>query len=315
MIRVFEEIFDAVFVYEKVGAGVAGEPDDVPIVIFDPSPQFLVVEEFDDHGYLVSREPLDVFGFLVGGFRGVGPALSVNPSANPSVDAAGREVVVHETSIPAAGDAARLAATVMTPRAILFDMGRVLVDFDMSGCEATLQSRSQVDMDQLMRIVWDSGVARAYERGETTAAEFYGHVKTHASLDMTFAQFMKCWTEVFDPVPILPPHFLPAIAGRFPLTLVSNTNEAHAAFVRDNYDVFGHFTNLVLSYEVGSLKPDPVIYHRAIEVSGFSAPDLLFIDDREENIGAASELGIRAYRFEGVDWLIALFASMGVDLE
>lgn len=203
----------------------------------------------------------------------------------------------------------------MTPRAILFDLGRVLVDFDMSGCEAMLQSRSRVDMDGLMRVLWDSGVARAYERGETTAAGFYSHVKDQAGLDMTFAEFIKCWTEVFDPVPILPPHFLPAIAGRYPLTLVSNTNEAHAAYVRENYDVFRHFTNFVLSYEVGSLKPDPGIFHRAIDVSGFGPQELLFIDDREENVEAASDLGIRAHRFEGVDSLIALFGSIGVDLE
>jgi putative hydrolase of the HAD superfamily len=203
----------------------------------------------------------------------------------------------------------------MNPRAILFDLGRVLVDFDMSGCEALLQSRSRVDMGELMRVVWGSGVARAYERGEATAADFYSHVKTHAGLEMTFAEFMKCWTEVFDPVPILPPHFLPAIAARFPLTLVSNTNEAHAVYVRDNYDVFGHFTNLVFSYEVGSLKPDPGIFRRAIEVSGFSPPELLFIDDREENVEAASGLGIRAHRFDGVDSLAALFFSIGVDLE
>jgi putative hydrolase of the HAD superfamily len=202
----------------------------------------------------------------------------------------------------------------MTIAAILFDLGRVIVHFDMSGCEATLASRAAVGPDDLMRILWDSGSARSYERGEISREEFYGFVKSEAGLRMTLDEFMKCWTEVFDPVPILPAQYLATLARRYPMTLVSNTSEAHAAYVRDNYDVFRHFRNLVFSYEVGSLKPDRRIFERAIDVAGFSPGELLFIDDREENILAARELGIRAHHFAGVDGLTALFQSMGVDL-
>lgn len=198
--------------------------------------------------------------------------------------------------------------------AILFDLGRVIVHFDMSGCEATLASKASVDPDELLRILWDTGSARSYERGEISSGQFHDFVKAEAGLDMGFDEFMKCWTEVFDPVPILPGHFLPTLSTRFPMILVSNTNEAHANYIRDNYDVFAHFRNLVLSYEVGSLKPDRRIFDRAIEVSGFPPEELLFIDDREENILAARELGIEAHHFQGVDPLVRLFDSAGVDL-
>ena len=129
----------------------------------------------------------------------------------------------------------------MEIKALLFDLGRVLVDFDMAGCEARLTSRSTLEHDELMRVLWDTGWARRYERGEVSADEFYRFLEREAGLSMDYDAFMKCWTEVFDPVPILPDHVLPALAKAYPMTIVSNTNEAHADYVRENYDVLPFF--------------------------------------------------------------------------
>jgi putative hydrolase of the HAD superfamily len=199
--------------------------------------------------------------------------------------------------------------------ALLVDLGRVLVDFDMAGCEAVLASRSRVGAEALMRILWDTGRARSYERGEVTASQFHAYLVEDAGLEMGFEEFMTCWTEVFDPDPILPPHVLPELASRFPMTLVSNTNEAHADFVRRNYDFFPYFTNLVFSYEVGALKPDARIFERAIAVAGYPAGNLLFIDDRSENIAAAAGLGLQTHQFRSVTGLCDLFAGLGVPLD
>jgi FMN phosphatase YigB (HAD superfamily) len=199
-------------------------------------------------------------------------------------------------------------------KAILFDLGRVLVDFDMVTCEAELTSRSRVEHDDLMRVLWDTGWARRYETGEVSASEFYEFVLREAGLTMEFEEFMKCWTEVFDPVPILPAHVLPALARAYPMTLISNTNQAHAEYIRDNYDVMRFFDNHVFSFQVGALKPDRRMFDRAIEVAGFPAANLIFIDDREENIKAAHDLGLNTHWFKSVPGLFELFGRLGVDL-
>lgn len=197
---------------------------------------------------------------------------------------------------------------------ILFDLGRVLVDFDMSECERTLSARSRVSHDELMRLLWDTGWARRYERGEVSAREFYTFVESEAGLAMDYDAFMKCWTEVFDPIPILPPHMLPALAALYPMTLVSNTNEAHVEYVRANYDVLPFFEHHIFSYQVGALKPDRKIFECAIEATGLRPEDLLFVDDRDENVVAATGLGLHAHRFRSVEGLVELFSGLGVDL-
>jgi FMN phosphatase YigB (HAD superfamily) len=200
-------------------------------------------------------------------------------------------------------------------RAILFDLGRVLVDFDMAECEATLAARSHLDHAELMPVLWDTGWARRYERGEVTAPQFHDFLKREAGLSMEYEEFLECWTEVFDPVPILPDHMLPILADSFPMTLISNTNEAHAEYVRRNYDILRFFRNQVFSYQVGALKPDRKIFDHAIATAGFPPEQMLFIDDRQENIEAGEKLGLHTHRFESVTGLVELFGSLGVKLD
>ena len=197
----------------------------------------------------------------------------------------------------------------------MFDLGRVLVDFDMAGCEAHLTSHSTLEHDDLMRVLWDTGWARRYERGEVSADEFFRFLEREAGLSMEYDAFMKCWTEVFDPVPILPDYVLPALAKVYPMTIVSNTNEAHADYVRENYDVLSFFDNHVFSYQVGALKPDRKMFDRAIELAGCPPANLMFVDDRQENIKAAGELGLNTHWFRSVSGLLELLGQLGVDLD
>ena len=96
--------------------------------------------------------------------------------------------------------------------------------------------------------------------------------------------------------------------------LVSNINEAHAEPVRVHYSVFEHFDHHILSYQVGSLKPDRKIFECAIEAMGKAPDRLLFIDDREENVAAGRQLGMRTHRFESLAGLVRAFREIGIDV-
>jgi len=76
-------------------------------------------------------------------------------------------------------------------------------------------------------------------------------------------------------------------------------------------DYFDHF---VLSYEVGSLKPDRKIFEHAITTANCAPDSLFFIDDREENITAATRLGIHAHLFRSQSGLISALQSAGVEI-
>ena len=199
--------------------------------------------------------------------------------------------------------------------AILFDLGRVIVDFDMAECESILASESDLDNDEFLGVLWDTGWICRYERGELSTQEFHAFLAAEGAPRMGYAQFRRVWPEVFDPVQILPSGLLSGLANRYTMTLISNTNEAHADHIRRNYDVFDWFTHHVLSYQVGALKPDRKIFEAAIEAGGHRPETVLFIDDREENVTAGRELGMQVHRFASSPGLRQAFEELGIEFE
>jgi FMN phosphatase YigB (HAD superfamily) len=198
--------------------------------------------------------------------------------------------------------------------ALLFDLGKVIVDFDFERGMRQFAAKTPLSREEFERVIWDKAWIRRYERGEISTEEYHRHLCENGKLGMAIEEFREAWSGVFLPELILPELLLMNLKQRYPLILVSNTNEAHAAFIAKQYTVFDHFGHRILSHEVGSLKPDSGIYEEAIRVSGKAPEALFFTDDREENIEAALQLGIRAHLFRSVSGLVDALGEHGVEV-
>ncbi len=198
--------------------------------------------------------------------------------------------------------------------ALLFDLGKVLVDFDFELGMRRFAAKTSLTREEFERVLWDKHWIRRYECGEISTAEYHQHLRDRGDLQMALDEFEQAWTAVFLPELILPELLLADLKQRYPLILVSNINEAHAAFIAREYSVFDHFGHRILSHEVGSLKPDTRIYEEAIRVSGKAPESLFFTDDREENIEAALRMGIRAHLFRSPSALLAALREHGVEV-
>jgi FMN phosphatase YigB (HAD superfamily) len=198
--------------------------------------------------------------------------------------------------------------------AVLFDLGKVLIDFNFETGVQALHAACSISRDQLEEVLWDETSIRRYERGEISTIEFHNYLCETANLKMTMPEFCQTWSSVFLPDLIVSEDLLRALKRKYPLILVSNTNEAHIEYIRSRYTVLDYFDHRILSYEVGALKPDPKIFERAIAASGCSAGALFFTDDREENIEAARKLGMRAHQFTSESKLIAALQEAGVEI-
>jgi putative hydrolase of the HAD superfamily len=198
--------------------------------------------------------------------------------------------------------------------ALLFDLGKVLVDFDFELGMRLFAAKTSLSREEFETVIWDKRWIRRYERGEISTAEYHGHLCESGKLCMSIEEFHEAWSAVFLPDLILPELLLTNLKARYPLILVSNINEAHATFIAKRYSVFDHFGHRILSHEVGSLKPDFKIYQEAIRVSGKKPEALFFADDREENIEAALQLGIRAHLFRSPDGLVQALREQGVEV-
>jgi len=198
--------------------------------------------------------------------------------------------------------------------ALLFDLGKVLINFSFEPVVKTLHESCSISRAQFEAILWDKVLVRRYERGEISTEEFHDYLRERASLNMTLPQFCTTWASVFMPDPLISEELLANLKRRYPLILVSNTNEAHVEFIREKYRVFDYFDHLVFSYEVGLLKPDPKIFQHAIAASKRPAEALFFTDDREENVVAAAALGIRSHQFVSEAKLVDALQQAGVEI-
>ena len=202
----------------------------------------------------------------------------------------------------------------MKIKAILFDLGKVLVDFNFETGVQALHAACSISRNRLDEVLWDENWIRRYERGEISTSEFHTYLRETADLQMDLPDFCQTWSSVFLPDVIVSEDLLVSLKRNYPLILVSNTNEAHIDHVRANYRVLDYFDHTVLSYEVGSLKPDRKIFEYAIAVSGFSVSELFFTDDREENILAAADLGMHAHQFKSESQLVSALQQAGVEI-
>jgi putative hydrolase of the HAD superfamily len=134
----------------------------------------------------------------------------------------------------------------------------------------------------------------------------------HLNLDTSYENFCEIWSSIFLPETLIPEAMLREIARNYRMVLLSNTNAIHFAMVREKYPLLRHFHSFVLSYEVGAMKPLPLIYKRAIEEAGCRAEECFFTDDIPEYVAAARAQGIDAVQFESAAQVEAELGKRGV---
>jgi glucose-1-phosphatase len=198
--------------------------------------------------------------------------------------------------------------------ALLFDLGKVLIDFNFETGVQALHASCSISRDRFEEVLWDETWIRSYERGEISTEQFHEYLCKTAKLSMPLPHFRETWSSVFLPGLMVSEELVASLKQKYPLILVSNTNEAHFEFLHSKYRVLDHFDRHILSYEVGSLKPDRKIFDRAIAAANRPAEALFFIDDREENVIAARQLGIHAHQFKSEASLVLALQSAGIEI-
>lgn len=177
------------------------------------------------------------------------------------------------------------------PKAVVFDLGKVLLDFDYRIAARTLAPKSRLPADEFKRVVDQSPLLHRYESAQISTEQFFAEVCKltgyHGSLDEFRAPFGDIFAEIS---PMIALHAELRRRG-VPTFIFSNTNEIAVAHIQERFPFFADFDGYVLSYEVGCMKPAPPIYDAVESLTGLHGPDLLYLDDRPENIEAGRTRG------------------------
>lgn len=195
---------------------------------------------------------------------------------------------------------------------LVFDMGHVFVDFDWEEVCAGFCRASQKNREEL-RETLKHCAKLGYESGKIDTMGFLAELNKWLGTDLNLEEFSKIWVTTFHENEEMA-ELLTVLKKQRPLYLLSNTNEVHYEHLQEKYNVARHFEELILSYKVGSAKPEAFIYEEVLRRSGLPADQCLFIDDLLANVKAAEELGINTIHFQGVADLKERLSKLGFQL-
>jgi putative hydrolase of the HAD superfamily len=94
--------------------------------------------------------------------------------------------------------------------------------------------------------------------------------------------------------------------------ILSNIGDAMELGVLGRFPALGEFTHHTFSHRLGIAKPDAEIYRHAVEGLGVPADEILFVDDREENIVAARVAGMVAVQYLGHGGFVEEMGRLGL---
>jgi putative hydrolase of the HAD superfamily len=179
--------------------------------------------------------------------------------------------------------------------ALLFDLGRVVIDFDVKRTLTAWAIHAGGDADHLIarfsrdETFWD------FETGAISDREFFAKVRTRLGIELSDAQLLAGWNATFiGEMPGIAP-LLARAAQALPLYAFSNTNVVHEAHFSEHYtELLGYFRRIFVSSTIGLRKPHAEAYDHVISEISLPAERIVFFDDLIENVEGARARGLQA---------------------
>lgn len=178
----------------------------------------------------------------------------------------------------------------------LFDIGRVLLDFDFESSLGRLLPANVHDpKERLKRII-----ARKdeFEAGLISAEEFTIWALEILGSPASASQFRQAWRDIFTANVPMWQCVRKLAANNHRLLLISNTNAIHCPWIFETYPEFSYFEGAILSFEIGYIKPHPNIYHHAINTCLLEPTSTFYIDDMPQNIAIGADLGFHCWQYD-----------------
>ena len=212
---------------------------------------------------------------------------------------------------PRDGDA--LAGGAGLPKAMLFDLGGVFIDWDPRNLYRKLFAGDVAAMEYFLAKVCTPAWHEEQDRGKGIAEACAELAASHPA----YARFISAWAErneemvggvLEGSIAVL----AELKAEGVPCYALSNMERESWAWRLEHYEFLRWFDGYVISGLEGVAKPDREIFEIALERFKLAPPEVMFVDDRPLNVEAAARLGIRAVLFSTPEAMRELMVMAGL---
>lgn len=196
--------------------------------------------------------------------------------------------------------------------AIVFDLGQVLVPFDYKYFVEKVDKHKPGIGERFLKLYRENySVHRDFEKGKVSEKDFIAQMLNYLDHCVDAETFCRYWSDIFSTNDDLIA-LLPELKKNYKLYLLSNTNSIHKKYGYQHYEFLKIFDKIFLSHEVGFVKPEKEIYQAVEKSSGLPSEEHIFIDDIEEYVNAAKNLGWDGIQYINNQDLINNFKLRGI---
>lgn len=197
---------------------------------------------------------------------------------------------------------------------IVFDLGNVLIPFDYNKIVENLNKIEGGLGQRFYNLYRDNyDIHRKYERWELTDDEFLDIMTGWIDNKVSREDFCRIYSDLFvvneDTTALLPD-----LKKNYTLVVLSNTNYIHQKYGWEQYEFIKHFDKLILSHEVGAIKPEEKIFRAVESFTGKPSEEHLFIDDIAEYAEGAKNFGWDSIQFTTHEKLLEEFQQRGIKI-
>lgn len=197
-------------------------------------------------------------------------------------------------------------------KTVVFDLGKVLVDFDYGIAARKIASRAKMLPPEISSFLSESPLLFRYETGFLTNQQFYREICAVTGFSGGLDEFSDCFGDIFTPIPPMVELHAALRSRRIPTYIFSNTNDFAVGHLRRNFPFFSNFDGYILSYEHGVMKPDAKLYEVVERQCGRRNGEILYVDDRPENIAAGAARGWQVVLQESAEKTRAAVQKLGL---
>lgn len=181
-------------------------------------------------------------------------------------------------------------------RAVFFDLGGVIVRTEFQAPRQALAERLGMEYEDLVKLVFDSPTSIRASHGEISDKEHWAEVTKRLKRPASEMQSIRDEFFAGDIVDRGLLEYLRSLRPHYFVGLISNAwPDLRDYIARQKFD--DAFDHMVISGEVGVMKPEARIYQIALERAGARPDEAVFVDDFYENVEGCRAVGMHGIHF------------------
>jgi len=197
-------------------------------------------------------------------------------------------------------------------KTIIFDLGGVYFTDGAKRAISEISSKYNLQEEDVKKVL-KGELGTQYRIGKITVDQFWNEAKKIWNKpEIESDDLSQIWLEGYTPIEGTVILVRQLEKSGYKLFFLSDNVKERVEYLEDKYDFLKYFRGGVFSHIVKTRKPDPVIYKKAIEVAGDIPEQCVYIDDKEDLLVPAREIGMKTVHFKSPDQVRVDLEALGV---